>query len=169
MLMFRELTKEENEIIDKFHWVKGQISNLEIRRLEKEKEIEYHMENKEMDYVPVIVWGLLTLSQAVLVFMDLFFGWWNMGFNLAIMAASLTPFLLLFFGFLFLKSLRKYILRNSKNPKTMQKAKQKGIENKWWHSAQLNDELKQINAQLKMLKKELNYLKLEVDKIEKGS
>lgn len=169
MLMFRELTKEENEIIEKFHRTKGQIADLELQQLEKQKAIEYYEDNREMDYVPVVVWGLLTLSQAVLVFMDLFFGWWNMGFNLAIMMASLTPFLLLFFGFLFIKALRKYILRNSKNPKTIQKAKLKGIENKWWHSAQLNDELKQIQAQLRMLKKELNYLKLEVDKIENES
>lgn len=169
MLMFRELTKEEQETVEKFHRMKGQIADLELKQLEKQKEIEYFEDNKEMDYVPVVAWGLLTFSQAVLVFLDLFFGWWNMGFNFAIMMASLTPFLLLFFGFFFVKSLRKYILRNSKNPNTMQKAKMRGIENKWWRSAQLNDELKQVNAQLKVLKKEYNYLKLEVDKIENES
>ena len=119
-----------------------------------------------MDYVPVIIWGMLTLSQVVLIGLDLFFGWWNMKFNIAKMAASLTPVLLIFFGFFFIKSLRLYILKNSKNAKHMQKAIDKGIENKWVYSTKLHHELDQINASLRVLKKDYGYLKLKMDEIE---
>ncbi|MBQ3036573.1 MAG: hypothetical protein IJD31_06560 [Lachnospiraceae bacterium] len=166
MLMFRELTPEENATIEKFHQMKGHISDLELRKLEKRKEIEYFEERKSMDYVPPVIWGLLTLSQVVLIFFDLFFGWWNMRFNWAIIMASLTPVLLIFFGFFFVKTLMQYVYRNSKNPTYMKKAVDKGIENRWVRSAKLNHELEQINAELRLLKKDYGYLKLEVDKIE---
>lgn len=168
MLMFRELTQEENATIEKFHATKGHISNLEIKKLEKRKEIEFYEENKSMDYVPVIVWGLLTLSQIILVAVDFVFGWWNSKFTAAIMAASLTPILLVFFGFFFVKSLRTYIFKNSKNPTLMKKAMDKGIENRWWCCAKLNHELDQINAELRLLKKEFGYLKLQVEEIERS-
>ncbi len=168
MLMFRELTREENDKIEKLHRMKTEIANLELQRLEKRKEVELYENKKEMDYVPVVVWGLLTLSQVVLIFMDLFFGWWNARFNWAIIMASLTPFVLLFFGFFFVKSLMTYVLKNSKNPKYIEKATKKGIQNRWVHSAKLNHELEQINATLRLLKKDYGYLKLEVEEIEKS-
>lgn len=166
MLMFRELTQEENATIDKFHRMKGQISDLELKKLEKRKEIEYFEDRKSMDYVPPVVWGLLTLSQIVLIGLDLFFGWWSSRFNWAVIVASMTPVVLIFCGFFFVKTLREYVLRNSKDPKYMKIAMDKGIQNRWMRSAKLNHELEQINAELRMLKKEYGYLKLEVDKIE---
>ena len=166
MLMFRELTPEESATIDKFHQMKGHISDLELRRLEKKKEIEFFEDRRSMDYVQPIVWGLLALSQIVLIVLDLFFGWCNARFNWAIIMASLTPFLLIFFGFFFVKTLMEYVYKNSKNPTYMKKAVDKGIENRWVRSAKLNHELEQINAELRLLKKDYGYLKLEVDKIE---
>lgn len=168
MLMFRELTKEEHEKIEKFETMKNQIKNLEIQRLEKRKEIEYYDDRKEMDYVPAVVWGLLTLSQVVLLFLDLFFGWWKASFNWAIIFASMTPFVLIFCGFFFVKSLMNYVLKNSKDPKYIEKATKKGIQNRWVHSAKLHHELEQINASLRLLKKDYGYLKLEVEEIEKN-
>ncbi len=166
MLMFRELTPEESATIDKFHQMKGHISDLELRRLEKKKEIEFFEDRRSMDYVQPIVWGLLALSQIVLIFLDLFFGWWNARFNWAIIFASMTPALLICFGVFFVKSLMQYVYKNSKNPAYMKKAVDKGIENRWVRSAKLNHELEQINAELRVLKKDYGYLKLEVDKIE---
>lgn len=166
MLMFRELTQEEHDKIEKLQYIKGQISNLELQKLEKRKEIEYFEERKGMDYVPVIIWGLLFLGEIALIGLDLFFGWFDMSFNWAIIFASMTPFVGIFFGYFFVKSLREYIYRNSKNPKHMQKAVEKGIENRWMRSAKLHHELEQINASLRVLKKEQSYLKLEVQKIE---
>lgn len=166
MLMFRKLTQEENDIIDRFQMIKGQVANLELKKLEKRKEIEFFEERREMDYVPLIIWGLLTLSQIILLGMDLFFGWWNARFNFAIIMASMTPVVLLFCGFFFIKTLRTYILKNSKRPRYMQMAMDKGLENKWVCSAKLTHELEQINAELRVLKKEQGYLKLKVDEIE---
>lgn len=168
MLMFRELTQEENATIEKFHRMKGQISDLELRKLEKRKEIEFFEERRGMDYVSPIVWGLLTLSQIALIGLDLFFGWWNSGFNWAIIVASMTPVLLIFFAFFFIKTLREYVLKNSKSPKHMKIAMDKGIQNRWMRSAKLNHDMEQINAELRLLKKEYGYLKLEVDKIEEN-
>lgn len=166
MLLFRELTEEEHAKIDKLHRMKGEISDLELRRLEKRKEIEFYEERREMDYVPVVVWGLLCLSQIVLIGLDLFFGWFDMRFNWAVIFASMTPVVLSFCGFFFVKTLREYVLKNSKDPKYIKKAVDKGIKNRWMHSAKLNHELEQINAELRLLKKDYGYLKLEVDKIQ---
>lgn len=166
--MFRELTPEESATIEKLHRMKGHISDLELRKLEKRKEIEFFEERRSMDYVQPVVWGLLTLSQIVLIFLDLFFGWWNAKFNWAIIFASMTPALLIFFGIFFVKSIMQYVYRNSKDPHYMQKAVDKGIENRWVRSAKLNHELEQINAELRVLKKDYGYLKLEVEKIEAG-
>lgn len=166
MLMFRKLTPEEEAKVEKFHKMKGYISDLELRKLEKRKEIEFFEEHRGMEYVPVIIWGLLVLSQIVLLFLDFFFGWWNARFNIAIVLASMTPVVLIFCGFFFVKSLRLYILKNSKNANTMKKAMDMGIENRWMRSAKLHHELEQINAELRLLKKDYGYLKLEVEKIE---
>ena len=84
--------------------MKGQIAHLELKKLEKRKEIEFFEERRDMDYVPLVVWGLLTLSQVILLGLDLFFGWWNARFNWAIIMASMTPFVLLFCGFFFIKT-----------------------------------------------------------------
>ena len=59
-----------------------------------------------------------------------------------------------------------YILKNSKRPKYMEMAVERGIENKWVCSVKLKHELEQINAELRILKKEHGYLKLKVDEIE---
>ena len=166
MLMFRELTKEENATVERFHRMKGRIAELEIKKLEKRKEMEYFQQKKDMDYVPVIVWGLLLLSQLFLLFLDLFFGWWSAGFTWAIIMVSMTPVLVIFFGFFFIKTLRTYILKNSKSSKYMEIAMKKGIENRWLRMAELTNDFNQINAELRTMKKEHNYLKLEVEKIE---
>lgn len=168
MLMFRELTPEERDKIDRLQYIKGQVSNLELQKLEKRKEIEFFEERKGMDYVPVIVWGLLFFSQIALIGLDLLFGWFDMSFNWAIIIASMTPVVGIFCGYFFVKSLREYIYRNSRNPKHMKKAAEKGIENRWMRSAKLYHDLEQINANLRVLKKEQNYLKLEVQKIEES-
>lgn len=166
MSLFRELSQEEQEKIEKLHILKNQIADLELRQMEKRKEIEFFEQRKGMDYVPVIVWGLLCLSQILLICIDLFFGSYNTRMSWAIVLASMVPVVLIFCGFFFFKSLREYILRNSKNAAHMKKAKENGIENRWLRSAQLQHDMEQINTNLKMMKKEYGHLKLEVDKIQ---
>lgn len=166
MLMFRELTPEENAKIEKFHNMKNQMADLQLQRMEKRKEIEFFEQRRGMEYVPVIIWGLAAFSQIILVCLDLFFGRFNMAFNWAIIFASMTPVVFTFCLVFFIKSLVFYIRKNSRNPKIMAKAKEKGIENRWLRSAKLYHELEEIDAHLRMLKKEYGYLKLEVDEIE---
>ena len=168
MLMFRELTQEEQHKVERLHNLKTQMETLQIHRMEKRKEIEFFEERRGMDYVPVIVWGLLMLSQAVLIFMDFFFGIFRASFTVAIMFASMTPFLFIFFAVFFVKSLVLFIRKNSKNSKIMMSAKERGIENRWLRSAQLYHELKEIDASLRLIKKEYGYLKVEVDQMEAG-
>lgn len=166
MNFFREMTQEELDMIEREHAVKSRIAQLEINKLEKRKEIEYFEEGKGMNCVPTIVWGILFLSQIFLMGLDMFFGFFNWKFNVAVMFASLTPILGIFFGVLFFKALNKLILQNTKNQRLMKKAMDKGIENRWMRSAKMRQELDEINASLRMLKKEHNYLKLELQKLD---
>ncbi|MBQ8246957.1 MAG: hypothetical protein IJZ42_07475 [Lachnospiraceae bacterium] len=166
MSLFRELSQEEQDMIERAHFVKTQIAQLEIHKLEKRKEIEYFEEGKEMNYVPMTVWGILLLSQVFLMGLDMFYGFYNWKFNVAIMFASLTPILAIFFGIMFFTAMNKFILQNSKNQRMMKKAMDKGIENRWMRSAKLHQELDEINASLRVLKKEQNYLKIELQKID---
>lgn len=167
-MMFRELTQEEMNKIETFQRLKGQISDLELRRLEKRKEIEFYEQHRGMDYVPAIVWGLLFLSQLVLIFCDIYFNWFDTRFSIAIMFAAMTPALAVFFGFFFFKSLWEYILKNSKNPRHMKKAMDKGLENRWMRSAKIRHEMDEINAELRVIKKNYGYLKLEVEQIQQS-
>lgn len=166
MNLFREMTQEELDIIEREHAVKSRIAQLEIHKLEKRKEIAYFEEGKEMNYVPALVWGILFFAQLILLGLDMFFGFYNWKFNVAVMFASLTPILGIFFGFLFFKALYKLILQNTRNQRLMKKAMDKGIENRWMRSAKVHQELEEINASLRMLKKEHTYLKEELKKLE---
>ncbi len=173
MLMFRELTEEEKQKVDKYHEQKQHIANLEISKLEKRKEIEYFKERKSWDFLPVVFSGLFLVSQMVILVLDVVFGCLY-GFELvtrfaiAIAFASMAPILAIVAAVLFVKSLNTYLLRNSKSQSYMQKALRKGVENRWMRLAKLQQEYEEINASLRVLKKENNYLKLAVEEIEKN-
>ena len=168
MLNFRELTPEENAKYDKYQKIKTAISQLELQKLEKEKAVEYYERQKDMDWIPVIVWGLLLLSQIVILVLDFVFGFWNLAFNIAIAFAAGTPVLGTIFGIAFFLSLDKYLCKNSKSQKYMMKSMKKGVENRWIYAGKMNDELANIRSELRILKKEAGYLKAELDKIEQA-
>lgn len=126
--IFKEYTKEEQAMIERYNRLRGQVADLNLSITEKEFELSHLMDNKKGDMIPLFLWILIFLPAFILFVMDWIIAWEPRA-GLAVAFVTGIPIFIVasIIGIVF--SLNKLRLKYSKSLAVQKRAKEKGIIN----------------------------------------
>lgn len=158
--IYQKLTPEESEWLEKLSYVKGEKADLLEERKQLQYEWESYNEHRKLDYMPMIVWGVLLIPLVTLLIMDFVAAAWDTAVTWAIVIAAGTPTLIIVCLIGMGVSIYKYLLKHSKNKKIRDTARVKGIENRWDKEQRIMNRWHAIELRISVLEEEQEKLTL---------
>lgn len=126
--IFKEYTKEEQAMIERYNRLRGQVADLKLSITEREFELTHLRDNKKGDIFPLILWSAVLIPAIILFVLDWIVAWEPRA-GIAVAFVTGVPVFLVISIVGIVISLNKLNLKYSKSSGVQAKAKEKGITN----------------------------------------
>ncbi len=126
--IFKEYTKEEQAMIERYNRLRGQVADLNLSITEKEFELTHLRDNKKGDILPLLLWCAVLIPAIIIFVMDWIVAWEPRA-GIAVAFVTGIPIFLVISLVGIVISLNKLRLKYSKSAGVQMKAKEKGITN----------------------------------------
>lgn len=126
--IFKEYTKEEQAMIERYNRLRGQVADLNLSITEREFELTHLRDNKQGDIFPLILWSAVLIPAIILFVLDWIVAWEPRA-GIAVAFVTGIPVFLVISIVGIVISLNKLKLKYSKSSRVQAKAKEKGITN----------------------------------------